>query len=315
MITLGSHQALASDARSKLWINSRFQWLGTPSAFFNIAIMSANGTTLGHDQYFFQLYNCPGLRWQDKRKATLIGELRECASRCLTPLPDYQCLSYAPSSLNDKLIAVARLGSATGRIVAFSSAILLPIPSPDDPTNVTTVVHTGLTCIAPEARRSGLTIVLAAHIFRRVVEEHPEGCWATTLAEVPSSLVSMARYASQVFPSPAAPAPSELHLHIARTISERYRDKLCISADAVLDEGSFVFRGSNPLGSCFRKDTDDVKLHHRDKKLNDFYRNLLGNNEGNEVLQVGFVGCETVVESIGREERLRLVGKVQKVRL
>ncbi|THH32231.1 hypothetical protein EUX98_g1960 [Antrodiella citrinella] len=127
-----------------------------------------------------------------------------------------------------------------------------------------------------------------------MIERHPSEFWVTSLTEVPSGLVSLARYAADVFPSPQAPQPpSRTHVHIARNVSERFREALFISADAVFDEE--------------RKDADDEKWHHRDKELNEFYRQLLGSGEGNEVLQVGYMTREKVLGPLQQEERLQQV--------
>ncbi|TCD60165.1 hypothetical protein EIP91_010624 [Steccherinum ochraceum] len=255
----------------------------------------------------------PGLRWSPERKTQLVRELRSCAALCLSPLPDYQCLSFEPTSLDNKIIAVARRGSSAGPIVAFFSTVVLSVPSLEDPSKLLPILHTGLTCIAPDVRRTSLTVVIGAYTFQRMLELHPSGFWFTSLAEVPSSLVSVARYGAHVYPSPSAHQPSAVHLHIARTIDERYRDVLLISPDAVFDERRFVFMGSNPPGSCFRKDSTDERYHHRDKALNDFYRGLLGCNEGNEVLQIGFMSPKSLLAPLHHEPRLQRIGQAIQV--
>lgn len=94
-----------------------------------------------------------------------------------------------------------------------------------------------------------------------------------------------------------------MHLHIAESISKYHRDALLISPDAVFDPDRFIFVGSNPPGSCFRKSRDDNQFHHRKTALNRFYRGLLG-AEGNEVLQVAYVLRERIAEANDEEERL-----------
>jgi len=59
-----------------------------------------------------------------------------------------------------------------------------------------------------------------------------------------------------------------------------------------------VFRDSNPLGSPFRKDVTDPALQHRNLAINDFYRNLLIDGIGDEVLQVAFLDSNRVTETI-----------------
>ncbi|KAH8100977.1 hypothetical protein BXZ70DRAFT_142295 [Cristinia sonorae] len=268
-------------------------------------------------RFTFQLHGDLHL-WSPQRKANLIDELRACAALCLDPLPEYQCLSRSPTSLDDKIITIARYDAPTGPIAAFTSAVRFSIPSPVTSEPPLEILHTGLTCIAPEARSSGLSVVLHAHTFRYMVDQHPSGFWFTSIAEVPSSLVNLARYGIQVYPAPFEPSPpSNLHLHIARFLSNsrELRDAMMISPEAVFDEDHFVFKGSNAPGSCFRKDSDDARWHHRDRAYTDFYRRLLGHNEGNEVLQVGRMTAERVAVTIGQENRLRSVKAPTKTRL
>ena len=75
---------------------------------------------------------------------------------------------------------------------------------------------------------------------------------------------------------------------------------MLISPDAAFDRDAFVFRGSNPLGSCFRKSPGDVRCRHRDGGVNTFYRQLLGDNGGNAVLQVAYVEWEHVFRNVAK---------------
>ncbi|GJE92010.1 hypothetical protein PsYK624_081630 [Phanerochaete sordida] len=230
-------------------------------------------------------------------RSSLVKELRELAATSLQPLPDYQCLSGMPDALNDKLIVTMR-DDATGRVAAFVSAVYMQIAlRAGDPPR--TVLHMGLTCIAPALRRQGLMVPLFMHlyIYLHDLPECHDGLWITSLAEVPSTLGKIAEGMVDVYPSPSFPEPSDVHLRIARAVDERYRSAMGISPDAQFDAENFVFRGSNPPGSCFRKDSEDPQFYHRDAEINEFYRRLLGRDEGNEVLQVGFLDWERILGS------------------
>lgn len=121
--------------------------------------------------------------------------------------------------------------------------------------------------------------------------EQPAGVWLTCLAEVVSSLVNIAIYAKDVFPSPYVQTPSKAHLRIAEMVDGKYRESMLISPDAVFDRERFVFRGSNAHdgGRMFMKDVDDRQYWHRDEKLSKYYRTFLRQGGGDEVLQVGFL--------------------------
>jgi hypothetical protein len=253
-------------------------------------------TSLSTDEeLIFSLHDRPGLSWTPARCHEIRSELRKVASHCLSPLPSYQCLSSSPHAFDDKLLIIAR-SRTTNEIVAFVSAVYLPVP------DIPLLLHTGLTCILPEYRRSGLTIMLFHHVFVHMVSQHPGGFWLSSLAEVPSSLVSINTYATNVFPSPPpGKRPSDTHLHIARTVSEKHRDAMLITPTAIFEEDAFVFRGSNPVGSPFRKDVDDPVYHHRRTATNEYYRSLFRRNMGDEAFQVGFVDPNRIMEAMGEE--------------
>ncbi|EKM53445.1 uncharacterized protein PHACADRAFT_259834 [Phanerochaete carnosa HHB-10118-sp] len=81
----------------------------------------------------------------------LVEELRALAATCLNPLLEYQCLSTAPTALDDKLIVMMR-GKQTACLLAFVSAVYLQV-SLREGAPTSTILHTGLTCIAPALRR------------------------------------------------------------------------------------------------------------------------------------------------------------------
>ncbi|KLO13142.1 hypothetical protein SCHPADRAFT_904442 [Schizopora paradoxa] len=248
--------------------------------------------------YPMSSYSCevlerPGLEWPREKQLVLIHELRAPASQCFSSIPEYQCLSLTPKALDDKLIAVARRDD-TGELIAFSSAIFLDIRVPQ--TSSDTVLHTGLTCIHPAERRSGLTISLFANLFGHLLSMFPDGIWLTSLAAIPSSLVSIYQIASDVFPSPDVPTPSPTHLAIAKSISDSHRNAMLVAPSAVFDAASFVFRVSKPTDSPMRKNVNDPALQHRNRRVNEFYRELLSGGDGDEVLQVAYLDVDKFSE-------------------
>lgn len=61
-----------------------------------------------------------------------------------------------------------------------------------------------------------------------------------------------------------------------------------IDAAAKLDEQAFVFRRSAP-GTVFQKDARDARFFHRSAALNEHYANLMSFEDGDEVVQVGYL--------------------------
>ncbi|KAI1865172.1 hypothetical protein JX265_008219 [Neoarthrinium moseri] len=249
------------------------------------------------EDYGIQMLNRPGLHLPTTDLQALQASLRDLGARCLNPVPNYQVFSTDLSSaFDDKVLAIARQGD---EVVAFAAAVVLPITGRADP-----VVHSGLTVVHPDHRRSsGLTQLLFGNIFLAVLGEFPRGVWFTTLAEVISSLVHISKYAVDVFPSPRWEAehgrldrPRGTHVAIAREISRVHRGAMAISPAAEFDEATFVFRGSNDFaeGRPFMKDVDDPAYWHRDRETSRFYRRLFRKNKGDEVLLVGFLDPDHV---------------------
>ena len=211
--------------------------------------------------YEIEVHNFLDAKLPPDARRSFIASLQKLASQCLPSVPDYQCLSTSSAtSLNDKLVVLAR-DSETQDVMGFFSAVYLTIDG------VGTVIHTGLICIHPTAQRSGLTVQLGTTLFMHIFQAFPDGVWITSLAEVPSSLVSIYNFATNVFPSPDLSAPSEVHLRIANDVDKRLRSTMLISPNSTFDAKKFVFRESNPIGSPFRKNVDDPLLQHRNKPM------------------------------------------------
>lgn len=225
----------------------------------------------------------PGEHLGQEAIERLSSELREIAAPCFSEIPDYQCLTGTRESLSDKVIAIGRLGD--GRAVGFCSAVLLPVEGMGD------VLHLGLTCVHPDARSLRLTTRLMSRLvityFLR--HRHLRRVWCSNVACVLSSLGNVALNFDRVYPSPHGPErPSETHLKIARAIDAQHREAIYIDPQAVLDEEAFVFRRSVP-GTMFQKEEEDARYRHRDRELNDYYASRMSFEDGDEVVQVGYV--------------------------
>ncbi|KAK6193314.1 hypothetical protein LQW54_012576 [Pestalotiopsis sp. IQ-011] len=248
--------------------------------------------------YNVEVLDRPGLQWTQAAISDIQEELRDLGATCLSSIPEYQVFDRSEGALSDKLIAYAR---KEGKIVGFVSAVWLPVSGLDDP-----VLHTGLTALHPELQQSGLIVDLFAALFLHALNKFPKGVWISTLAEVISSLVRMPLFTRQSFPSPdwikenPSGRPSPTHLHIARDISTNHRDKMLISPDAVFEESTFVFRGSNASahGSVFKKDIEDQRYWHRDHDSSRYYKSLLRRYAGDEVLQISFLEPTHLLRSL-----------------
>lgn len=112
---------------------------------------------------------------------------------------------------------------------------------------------------------------------------YPNGLWRSTLSGIVTSLGHIATYTSDVFPSPQwneehpLGQPSDTHLHIAREINAKHRQKMLIRPEAHFDQSNFVFGASKPtLSASFAVEAASVlRQNHRSLNLTRFYRSLL----------------------------------------
>ncbi|CAJ2513211.1 Uu.00g013300.m01.CDS01 [Anthostomella pinea] len=253
-------------------------------------------------------YDCevierPGQNLTTEEQQQLHASLRALGGLCFDPVPNYQVFATDTShAFEDKILVTARQNDA---LIGFVSVVILDEPKLEHP-----VIHSGLTCIHPRHRRSrGVLQQLFGNLYLYLLTTHPKGVWMTTVTDIVSSLVQMSMYTIDNFPSPILPtlptrdapsnnnlifelpAPSAIHLEIARTFSARHRAKALIAPAAHFSEADFVFRGSNDhaAAAAFRKDVDAPDHWHRDHEASAFFRGLLRPGTGDEVLLVGFL--------------------------
>jgi hypothetical protein len=239
----------------------------------------------------------PGRTLREAELAGLVAELREIAGTCFDEIPSYQCLVGTREALSDKIVTVAR--APGGRAVGFCSALILPVEG------VGEVLHLGLTCVRPDARSGRLTTRLLSKIVIRYFWRYRglRRIWCSNVACVLSSLGNVALNFAEVHPSPLGPErPTDTHLRIARAIDRRHRRDIHIDPRATLDEAAFVFRRSVPR-TVFQKDAHDSRFLHRDRTLNDYYRRLMSFEDGDEVVQVGYVDLRSLLAFAGRQLR------------
>lgn len=243
--------------------------------------------------YRIRFLHRPGRTMGNAEIAELARSVRETAETCFEELPPYQVLLGTREAFSDKVLTVAE--REDGTMAGFCSAVLLPIPG------VGRVFHTGLTCVRPEDRSSGLTHKLTSKAaLTYLLRFRPlSKVWMTNVACVLSSLGNIALHFDEVYPTPAGTGASDTHRRIAQAIAEFHREKIFVRPDAEFDPERFVFRGGN-LGNCFAKRADDARYHHRDAGLNRFYSERLNWEAGDVQLQVGTFSALTGLNYFAR---------------
>jgi hypothetical protein len=237
--------------------------------------------------YRVDYHGSPGLNWSDDDIVATTEAFRSVASSCFNgQVPEYQCLLGTRECLEDKVITIAR-SSDDGKIIGFCSAVLFHVPGLSDP-----VLHTGLTCVVPEARRLGLVRALLSSLLTNFALRsfRPwRTIWLTNLAAVVSSLGAFSSTFDDCYPSPRFPdaaPPSETHLLIARHFVANTDRITILNPKAEFDETKFVFEGAN-RGNMFAKDKGANP--HRSNAVNTFFESRLDFERDDEMLQVAWL--------------------------
>ena len=240
--------------------------------------------------YKIQYINFPGLHYSDEKLQHLMDGLQDVAQTCFNEVPNYQVLKGSREDFTDKVITVA--WRKDGTMAGFCSTLIIDVKG------VGKVQHLGLTCVKPDDRRNGLTHLLTSKaVSGYLVRNKLIGkLWISNCAAVLSSLGNVALNFEKIFPSPKKKVtPSKQHILIAQTIDKYYRDKIYIHEKAQFDADNFVFKGS-VKGTCFQKNADDNEFYHRNETLNNYYKNIMDFENGDEVLQIGYVSSMTPIK-------------------
>ncbi|KAK2678616.1 hypothetical protein RAB80_007356 [Fusarium oxysporum f. sp. vasinfectum] len=103
-------------------------------------------------------------------KHQLQNELRALAALYIKPLPNYQIFKPTSStSLKDKIVVVIRDGK--GNLAGFVSAILIPINGIVEDI----VLHSGITVIHENHRKSPVKKLLFSNLIMSVLRSYPGG--------------------------------------------------------------------------------------------------------------------------------------------
>ena len=234
----------------------------------------------------------------DEKLAQLRGRLSALARRSLGEVPDYGIFLNERAPYRNRIVTVV-YQAADDRPIAFSAMVRLRMVLRKG-RSPRTVLHLGLVLVDPDYR--GRKIMYWAYhrpLFRFYARRFFRSFWLTSTTMEPVILGSVADSFSRVFPHyrPDAAGPSAYHLAIARTFFRDHGQEIGLWEGASFDERHFVIRDSS-LGACrslmFRFE-DAAK--YRVEACNDYCRDILHYERGDEFLQVGRVDLKALYRS------------------
>ncbi|MGB4269675.1 MAG: hypothetical protein WBK20_10895 [Spirochaetota bacterium] len=238
--------------------------------------------------YRFEVLHKPGTYMTDYEIKKLVDNIRQVAATAFDPIPEYQSMRGTREDLSDKIIALAWDKNI---LAGFASTVELYIPT------IGNILHLGLTVVRPEYRSKSLTHYLMQKAITSYIITNAiffDKLWIANCAAVLSSLVNVALHFENVYPSPQKVKYTDQHKIIAETINVLYRDKLYINPDSIFDKQYHIFKGS-VKGTVFQKNAHDTSYYHRNQLFNDYYKNIIDFDNGDEILQVGYASIPAAI--------------------
>lgn len=200
-------------------------------------------------------------------------------------LPGYSVLSEDETAFQDSIITIIYNGNKDP--VAFSAQVYFYL---DDLLPNSKVAHTGLSYIIPEERGKGLMRYL--FIYSMVILlliSRLKPIWISSVSQVPSVIGVVADSFEDVYPHPREKVvQTPMHEKIAAAIMRNYKNAFGVNGKSSYDakkqiiENSYCGTASHSLQKTYEE-----TMKHRDEVVNEFCKNRLNYERGDDFLQVG----------------------------
>ncbi len=240
----------------------------------------------------------PGLWMPDQDLAALSADLRLIAAKTLV-IGDltYGVFSGDKSRMSETIITLVR--RADGMPVAFNALAVMQVATQPQPTEV---LHLGLVMVDPDERSKSLSWVLyGLTCFLVFVRHQFRPIWISNVTQVPAVVGMVSEIFSDIWPRPGGGRRTLTHLLLARRIMETQRHVFGVGAEAGFDEDRFVITDAYTGGSDDLKKSFGVAAQHRDGRYNDFCRDRLDYDRGDDVLQLGRLDMPAIRKYLSRE--------------
>ncbi|SLN32485.1 hypothetical protein RUM8411_01366 [Ruegeria meonggei] len=252
--------------------------------------------------YAVRIVERPGLWMQPSELDKLVADLRQVASKTL-PAGE---LSYGVFAGDRDRLGQSVITLVTRRAdqtpVAFNALALMDV---DLGHRSEQVLHLGLVMVDPSLRSQGLSWVLygltcVLMLFRNGMRP----LWISNVTQVPAVVGLVGTGFARVFPTPEGGVQNRrslLHLLLGRGIMRQHRNVFGVGDEAGFDEDRFVITNAYTGGSDHLKKTLAEAPKHRDQAVNDFCRDQLDYDRGDDILQLGQMDTPTALSYVGRD--------------
>ncbi len=198
---------------------------------------------------------------------------------------DYGIFSEKSNAFESSIITIVyKLSDNTP--IAFNSLvwIKLKLRGKDED-----LLHLGLVVVDPDVREGGLTWILyGLTTILLFVRKRLKPIWISNVTQVPAVLGKVQSSMDQVYPTPKnLGQPPFIHQWLARQILESNRHVFGVGPDAEFDHVNFIIKNSYTGGSDHLKKSFIESQPHRDETFNNFCKNNLDYNRGDDFIQIG----------------------------
>lgn len=243
------------------------------------------------ERFRVEIAERPGAWMSEEELAPLVAGCRAVAASCLNGRQlDYGLFDPDGAAWRNSVITLVR-DSATGEAIAFNAMPLLPVRQGAEQVEV---LHLGLVMVDPDVRGEGLSWILyGLTCFLFFVRRQLRPLWISSVTQVPAVVGMVAETFDHVWPAQAGTDLTFAHRLIARQIMASHRHAFGVGADAGYDEARGVITDAYTGGSDNLKKSFDMAARHRDERYNDFCREALDYQRGDDVLQIGQINLAT----------------------
>lgn len=239
-------------------------------------------------KYDFIIWDRPGKWCETNELEKIRADLISVGQRSQEgkELPQYGIFSKDQSDIDHRNITII-YDKNSKEPVAFSAQLYLQCNIDE---NQLEVMHTGLTYIVPSHRGKGLMRFL--FIYPMVILLFKSGLrpiWVSSLSQVPSVIGVVAESFDDVFPDPwMKNKQTPIHREMAYQVINCNRENFAIEEASIYNDELQIIQNSYALPSIqdLKKTYKEVKKH-RDENVNNFCKERLDYNRGDDFLQIG----------------------------
>jgi hypothetical protein len=212
---------------------------------------------------------------------------------------DYGVLTGKKEIL-DRVILTVITDKKTDKVIAFNCLSYMPCTLGHQKINV---IHLGLIVVHPEVRLGGISWILYGLTTTLLyIRNRFQPIWISNVTQVPAVIGKVTEAYGDVYPNPVTRRPlSFKHLVLAREIMKNHRHVFGVGEDAFFNEKKFIIENSYTGGSDHLKKTFDEAPKHRHEVFNNFCRDHLDYQRGDDFLQIGMIKTEIIYQYLMRE--------------